>query len=132
MTPTSFVQALSAVKLPNVFNPYADICEVHDRSNAAAMRRRGLRTLLTAAQALGIDTLWMGRDLGYRGGRRTGLALTDEMQLMQFPSVYPGAENVDCGVHVAVMMCSARGARPFSDTQPCSTFRTATGNFSAA
>ena len=41
-------------------------------------------------------------------------------------------ENVDCGVHVAVMMGSARGARPFSDTQPCSTFRTATGNFSAA
>lgn len=92
MTPTSFVQALAAVKLPNVFNPYADTCEVHDRSNAAAMRRRGLRTLLTAAQAIGIDTIWMGRDLGYRGGRRTGLALTDEMQLMQFPSIYPGAE----------------------------------------
>ena len=41
-------------------------------------------------------------------------------------------ENVDCGVHVAVMMGSARGARPFSDTQPCSTFRTATRNVSAA
>ena len=33
-------------------------------------------------------------------------------------------ENVDCGVHVAVMMGSAIGACPFSDTQPCSTFRT--------
>ena len=41
-------------------------------------------------------------------------------------------ENVDCGVHVAVMMGSTRGTRPFSDTQPCSTFRTATRNVSAA
>ncbi|WP_258377062.1 uracil-DNA glycosylase [Pseudomonas soli] len=26
-----------------------------------------------------IDAFWVGRDLGYRGGRRTGLALTDEI-----------------------------------------------------
>jgi hypothetical protein len=25
-----------------------------------------------------IDSLWIGRDYGYRGGRRTGLALTDD------------------------------------------------------
>ncbi len=41
-------------------------------------------------------------------------------------------ENVDRGVHVAVMMGSAIGACPFSDTQTCSTFRTATRNVSAA
>lgn len=93
MTPTKFVQALSEIHLPNVFNPYADTCPVHDRANAAAVRRRSLRTLLSTAQSLGIDTIWMGRDLGYRGGRRTGLALTDEMRLSQFSSVYPGAET---------------------------------------
>ncbi len=92
MTPNSFVHALAAIRLPNVFNPYADTCPVHDRHDAAAVRRRGLRTLLAAAQALGIDTIWMGRDLGYRGGRRTGLALTDEMRLTQFPSIYPGTK----------------------------------------
>ena len=31
--------------------------------------------------ATGTDTMWCGRDLGYRGGRRTGLALTDEAHL---------------------------------------------------
>ncbi len=41
-------------------------------------------------------------------------------------------ENVDRGVYVAIMMSSAIGACPFSDTQPCSTFRTATRNVSAA
>jgi len=28
-----------------------------------------------------IDSIWIGRDLGYRGGRRTGLALTDDAHL---------------------------------------------------
>ena len=41
-------------------------------------------------------------------------------------------ENVDRGVDVAIMMGSAIGACPFSDTQPCSTFRTAAGNVSTA
>lgn len=94
MTPMSFVQAMSAIQLPNVFNPYADRCPVYDRKDAAAVRRRGLRTLLESALDLGVDTIWMGRDLGYRGGRRTGLALTDEMRLMQFPAIYPGTEAV--------------------------------------
>lgn len=92
MTPTSFVQALAAIRLANVFNPYADTCAVYDRHDAATVRRRGLRTLLAAAQTLGIDTIWMGRDLGYRGGRRTGLALTDETRLTQFSVIYPGTE----------------------------------------
>ncbi len=92
MTPTSFVQALSGIQLPSVFNPYADTCPVHDRADAVVVRRRSLRTLLSAAQVLGIDTIWMGRDLGYRGGRRTGLALTDEVRLAQFADVYPGTD----------------------------------------
>lgn len=91
MTPASFVQALAAIQLANVFNPYADTCLVYDRADAVAVRCRSLRTLLSAAQDLGIDTIWMGRDLGYRGGRRTGLALTDEARLAQFADVYPGA-----------------------------------------
>jgi hypothetical protein len=92
MTPASFVQALAAIRLPNVFNPYAEQCEVHDRASAPSLRRRALRTYLESIQTLGSDTIWMGRDLGYRGGRRTGLALTDEQHLPMFSRIYPGTD----------------------------------------
>jgi hypothetical protein len=102
MTPASFVQALAAIRLPNVFNPYAEQCDVHDRANAPALRRRALRTYLEAVIALGSDTIWMGRDLGYRGGRRTGLALTDEAHLPLFARIYPGSD-VAKATHGAVV-----------------------------
>jgi len=90
MTPNAFVHALSELKLDNVFNPYSDVCPVHDKADAAAARRRNLQGYLKAAMALGVDTIWMGRDLGYRGGRRTGLALTDEFHLPEMAHRYPG------------------------------------------
>jgi len=90
MNPTAFVNALSELKLNNVFNPYSDTCPIHDRANAASARRSNLRGYLRAALEIGVDTIWMGRDLGYRGGRRTGLALTDEYHLPQMSQRYPG------------------------------------------
>lgn len=93
MTPTSFVKALSSLSLEDVFNPYSDTCPVHDRTDAASYRRTNLRTYLSAAENIGVDTIWMGRDLGYRGGRRTGLALTDEFHLAEMARVYPGCAS---------------------------------------
>jgi uracil-DNA glycosylase len=37
--------------------------------------------LLEAAICSELDAMWVGRDLGYRGGRRTGLALTDDVHI---------------------------------------------------
>lgn len=93
MNPTYFVKALAEFSLDNVFNPYADTCPVHDRAGAAASRRKNLKSYLQAVFDLGADTIWMGRDLGYRGGRRTGLALTDEYHLSAMALVYPGCES---------------------------------------
>jgi hypothetical protein len=93
MTPTSFVKALASLSLDNVFNPYADTCPVYDRADAAMYRRTNLRTYLSASANMGVDTIWMGRDLGYRGGRRTGLALTDEFHLPEMARVYPGCSS---------------------------------------
>lgn len=92
MTPTAFVNALAELKLDNVFNPYADTCPVYDRADAVVARRRNLRGYLKAALDIGVDTIWMGRDLGYRGGRRTGLALTDEYHLPEMTQRYPGSK----------------------------------------
>lgn len=93
MTPATFVKALAGLSLDNVFNPYADFCVVHDRQDATASRRKNLRTYLSAAVDIGVDTIWMGRDLGYRGGRRTGLALTDECHLPELARLYPGCQS---------------------------------------
>ncbi|VXD04027.1 Uracil-DNA glycosylase [Pseudomonas sp. 9AZ] len=103
MNPTAFVNALSELKLDNVFNPYADKCPVHDRSDAVAARRRNLRGYLKAATDIGVDTIWMGRDLGYRGGRRTGLALTDEFHLPEMMARYPGSNLKQATVGPAVV-----------------------------
>lgn len=91
MNSKSFVAQLSQIELAGVFNPYRDRCETHDLADAPAVRRRNLRSYLAAIEQLETDTIWMGRDLGYRGGRRTGLALTDERSLPFLAASYPGA-----------------------------------------
>jgi len=37
--------------------------------------------MLEMASEVEIDSIWIGRDLGYRGGRRTGMALTDDVHM---------------------------------------------------
>ncbi|HDR9087462.1 TPA: uracil-DNA glycosylase [Burkholderia vietnamiensis] len=91
MKPDTFVKSLATIALDNVFNPYRDVCPIYDRADASTTRRRNLRSYLAAALECGVDTLWMGRDLGYRGGRRTGLALTDEYHLPELERLFPGA-----------------------------------------
>jgi hypothetical protein len=87
-----FVEELSSISLPNVFNPYSDRCALFDLPKAAKVRRKNLASYLSAIEQSGSDVIWMGRDLGYRGGRRTGLALTDELHLKDMEQCYPGSE----------------------------------------
>jgi len=81
MRPREFVGTLKELKFENVFNPYVDRCVVHDLDDAPSRRTTALLNLLQAAVATEVDALWIGRDLGHRGGRRTGLALTDDVHL---------------------------------------------------
>jgi len=81
MNPQQFVQIIESLRFENAFNPYAECCAVHDVLDAPLRRRRSLYALLDAAAKTEIDSLWIGRDLGHRGGRRTGMALTDDLHL---------------------------------------------------
>lgn len=89
-TPKSIAAALSQARLPSVFNPYSDCCAVHDRPDAARVRKRNLVRCLEAAVTARVDTIWIARDLGYRGGRRTGVPLTDEIHLGQAGALLGG------------------------------------------
>lgn len=92
MTPSQFVSALEAMSLPSVFNPWRDHCPVHDVADAAARRRQNLETYLEAAVGAHVRTMWIARDLGYRGGRRTGVPLTDEVHLAAATALLGGAD----------------------------------------
>ena len=78
---TDFVESLSELEFENTFNPYSNQCDVHDLHGAPHCRKRTLLSMLEAATQRKIDSLWIGRDLGYRGGRRTGLAFTDDVHM---------------------------------------------------
>ena len=101
-TPKTFAAALSRTRLSSVFNPYADCCPVHDRPDAARLRTRNLVRCLDAALAAHVDTIWIARDLGYRGGRRTGVPLTDEVHLGQ-AGVLMGGITLDRATRGAVV-----------------------------
>lgn len=88
----TFIEALVAMHLEDVFNPYTDRCDIYDKPNAPALRRKNLRAFLKAAYARPIDSIWIARDLGYRGGRRTGLPLTDEVHLPTFSKTFGGLQ----------------------------------------
>lgn len=87
-----FVALVADLRFDDAFNPYSDTCADFDRPEAAAIRRANLAAALDAALAKGVDSVWIARDLGYRGGRRTGLALTDEAHLDAHASLL-GAKN---------------------------------------
>jgi len=87
---TEFVDALAAVRMPDVFNPYCDVCQEHDLPNAPAIRRSNLMQVVQGAAASRVDVLWVGLELGRRGGRRTGLPLTDEPRLPAMSEYWGG------------------------------------------
>jgi hypothetical protein len=81
MKPHHFVESLSALDFENTFNPYSHRCIIHDLDDAPKRRLSTLQALLEAATKSAVDAIWIGRDLGYRGGRRTGLAFTDDVHI---------------------------------------------------
>ena len=108
--PRSFVSQVRKLKFPNTFNPYMERCEQYDKPHAPEIRAGVLLDILRAAGKVEIDAIWIGRDLGHRGGRRTGLALTDDVRFpvhtkrwgveVDRPTVgsIGAGENCDCSV----------------------------------
>jgi hypothetical protein len=63
-----FVAALSRTQTPpNLFNPFNQICLVHDRPDAPAIRCRNLIRLLRAHQRLGTKMVWVFEAPSYQG-----------------------------------------------------------------
>ncbi len=84
----SFLSLVKQYRGNNVFNPFGETCAETDCEEAAERRLCNLRAQLKIAQSDRVFDLWIGRDLGYLGGRRTGIALTDEYHLPEFRAVW--------------------------------------------
>jgi hypothetical protein len=97
-----FVKTVAALRFDNCFNPYVDRCEIHDHRDAPNRRVTALSAMVESAARTSIDAIWVGRDLGYRGGRRTGLALTDDVHIARHAKRWNLiAERPTIGVAVA-------------------------------
>lgn len=97
-----FVTALQSARLQNCFNPYVDCCPIHDLLDAPMVRAKMLSDVIERAEECRVDAIWIGRDLGYRGGRRTGLALTDDVHFSRHLSRWEVAsKRPTTGPHVA-------------------------------
>jgi hypothetical protein len=88
MTVNEFVDELSSVSFPNVFNPYRDVCPFSDHPASPSLRCQNLTLFLDTILRREVRSVWLGRDLGYRGGRRTGIALTDEFHLTALQNTF--------------------------------------------
>ncbi|WP_201529016.1 uracil-DNA glycosylase [Psychrobacter frigidicola] len=81
MSISKFLESMQDYSSPNVFNPYSQVCEHNDTIESPKVRLELLSDLLQKAEKEEVESIWLGRDLGYRGGRRTGLAFTDDINV---------------------------------------------------
>ena len=151
MTINEFVDELSSISLPNVFNPYRDVCCFYDHPASPSIRRENLTVFLRAVFKSETRSLWLGRDLGYLGGRRTGIALTDEFHLNLLQSTFGvfGIRKATVGehpkkertatevwklltrIHEPILLWNAFPFHPFDNDEPLSNRRHTAQEFQA-
>lgn len=113
---------LARVSMKDVFNPYSDRCPTHDLEDAPAIRRTNLAAVFDAAVERGCSELWVGLELGARGGRRTGLPLTDEFMMDQCRQYWKLQELKRATLGDAVREQTARFVWSAVSERPCSVF----------
>ncbi|WP_127145253.1 uracil-DNA glycosylase [Pelagibacterium montanilacus] len=79
-----FLECLLSYTPLDSFNPWREICEQSDSADSHTIRLNNLTRVLEACLTDGEVDIWMGRDLGWRGGRRTGVPLVDELTLSSY------------------------------------------------
>lgn len=91
-----FVAAVAALQMNGCFNPYSHRYPPFDIEDAPAVRTSNLRHVLAAAARAGVADLWIGLELGHNGGRRTGLAMTDDAHIEAHGRRFGVADRLRC------------------------------------
>lgn len=82
-----FLQLLQSKSFIDVFNPYADHCNTFDLPKAAEIRSTNLLLYLRKMVQNKPTTIWVAEALGHRGGRRTGIAMTDDRSIVKLSNL---------------------------------------------
>ncbi len=81
MNAEEFTSQLSTQKDQKLlFNPFKDICKLHDLKNADKIRINNLKIYLEAQERNKPRHLWVAEAPGYNGSRRSGVYLVSEKQ----------------------------------------------------
>ncbi len=74
-----FIDTLADAELSgNLFNPYSDICEIHDKPNADEIRRYNAGILLKEYARREVEMMWVFEAPSYQGARRSGAPFVNE------------------------------------------------------
>ncbi|MCM5704027.1 uracil-DNA glycosylase [Larsenimonas salina] len=84
MSVEKFLNELCSYHADDFFNPWSENCSISDNENSAHIRLSNLASVFNSCLNRDDVDLWVGRDLGWRGGRRTGIALVDEFSLCSY------------------------------------------------
>jgi len=75
----TIIKMLSETKTPEeLFNPYRDVCDIHDKENAPEIRRINLRILLEAYSKIKPKMIWVFEAPSFMGARRSGAPFVNE------------------------------------------------------
>jgi hypothetical protein len=79
---------LGSIDTPKtVFNPYKDVCNIHDKNNAPAIRRKNLEILLNYHYRSKTNTIWIFEANSYQGGRRSGVPFVNELMYEEIENI---------------------------------------------
>ncbi|MBO6724858.1 MAG: uracil-DNA glycosylase [Rhizobiaceae bacterium] len=81
---TDFLDYLLSFNSDSAFNPWNQNCTEADNSDSHHVRLQNLQDVLSVCVATNSVDIWLGRDLGWRGGRRTGVPFVDELTLASY------------------------------------------------
>ncbi|HXK52836.1 uracil-DNA glycosylase [Candidatus Nomurabacteria bacterium] len=83
-----FLSKLSTTNTPeNLFNPFNEVCEIHDLPNAPQIRLENVKTLLNKHLELGTKTVWLFEAPSYLGARRSGAPFVNEGMFEEVQSI---------------------------------------------
>lgn len=88
-----FLNLLKSKSFIDVFNPYTDWCKVFDIPEASIIRSNNLLNYMEKMEEIQPSSIWVAEALGHRGGRRTGLAMTDDFNLPEVSKLL-GIKNI--------------------------------------